>query len=209
MAYADKPFGFRPIRHMSGAPYNGASRPYWVDSSDTTGDGIYGIGDPVIQDGTSNTAAISVPGMGVFAVGMLSGVTRVTAGQGSGNRVTGVIVGIGADTRDSLVYRADVTERLVWVADDPSLVFEVQADGAVTTASIGANSNIILSHATDTSTGRSGAEADATVETNAASQLKILGFVNDPENSPNSVGNRVEVIFCLHTMGPAGGNIGI
>ncbi len=208
MAYPDQAYGFKPIRHMSGAPYNGAARPYWIDVSDTPGTGTYFIGDPVIQDGTANTAAISVPGMGVFAVGMLSGVTRVTAGQGASNRVTGVIVGIGADTRDSLVHRADVTERLVWVADDPSLVFSVQADAAYAVSDIGANSNILLAEG-DTSTGRSGAEADATAETNAASQLKVLGFVNDPENVPNSAGNRIEVIFCLHTMGPVGGNVGI
>ncbi len=209
MAYPDSPYGFIPIRHKSGAPYNGAARPYWIDSSDTPGDGLYMIGDPVIQDGTANTAAISVPGMGTFAVGMLSGVTRATAGQGSGNRVTGVVVGVGADTRDSLVYRADVTERVVWVADDPDLIFSVQADAAFAVANVGANSNILFTHAGDTSTGRSGAEADATAETHADSQLKVIGFVNDPQNTPNAVGNRLEVIFCNHTMGPVGGNIGI
>ena len=209
MAYPDQPYGFIPLRHKSGAPYSGAARPYWIDAADTPGDGLYMIGDPVVQDGTANTAALSIPGMGEFAIGMLPGVTRVTAGQGAGNRVTGVVVGVGADTRDSLVYRADVTERVVWVADDPDLVFSVQADAAFAVANIGANSNILFDTAGDTSTGRSGAEADATVETDAASQLKVLGFVNDPENEPNSVGNRLEVIFCLHTMGPAGGNIGV
>ncbi len=207
MAYADQPFGFRPIRFKSGAPYNGACRPYWIDSSETTGDGLFMIGDPVIHDGTANTAALDVPGAGHFAVGMMPGVTM--AGTSAGNRVTGVIVGVGADNRDSLVYRADITERVVWVADDPNLVFEVQADGAYTVANIGSNSMIIRAHAGDTSTGRSGAEADATSTTDATHQLLVLGFVNDPLNTPNAVGNRLEVIFCLHTMGPAGGIVGI
>ena len=59
MAYPDQPYGFIPLRHKSGAPYNGASRPYWIDASDSPGDGQYFIGDPVIHDGTSNTSALS------------------------------------------------------------------------------------------------------------------------------------------------------
>lgn len=206
MAYPDQPFGFRPIRHRSGAPYNGSAQPYWIDSSDTPGTGLYFIGDPVIMDGTSNTAAIEVPGMGSFPIGTLPGVTIATAG--TGNLVTGVIVGIGADTRDSLVYRADVTERVVWVADDPDLVFEAQVDGAIATTAIGQNSNLVLDTAGDTSTGRSGAEVDATTASGATNQLVILRFINDPLNEANTVGNRVEVIFALHTMLTAGGIVG-
>ncbi len=207
MAYADKPYGFTPIRHMSGAPYNGASRPYWVDSSDSTA--AYFIGDPVQIDGSANTAKLSVPGAGVFAVGMMPGVTRVTAGAGASNKTVGVIVAVGADTRDALVYRADDTERVVWVADDPDLVFSVQADAAYTVANIGSNSNILFDTSGDTSTGRSGAEADATSTTSATAQLLVLGFVNDPENTPAAVGNRIEVIFTLHQYAPAGGIAGI
>jgi len=207
MAYADAPFGFVPVRHKSGAPYNGAANPYWIDSADTPGDGQYFIGDPVILDGTSNTAEINVPGMGHFGIGTLPGVTIATAG--AGNLVTGVIVGFGADTRDSLVYRADVTERLVWVCDDPDVVFMGQADGAIATTAIGQNSNIVLDTAGSTSTGRSGAEIDATTASGATNQMLILRAVNDPENEVNAAGNRFEFIFTLHTMATAGGIVGI
>ncbi len=207
MAYPDQPYGFIPIRHKSGGAYTGAARPYWIDAADTPGDGLYFIGDPVILDGTANTAAVNVPGAGEFAIGMLPGVTIATAG--TGNRVTGVITQLGADTRDSLVHRADVTERIVWVADDPDLVFSVQADAAWAVADIGRNSNILFDTAGSTSTGRSGAEADATSSSGATAQLLVLGFVNDPLNEPNAVGNRLEVVFALHTMGTAGGMVGI
>lgn len=207
MAYPDKPYGFVPIRYKSGAPYNGACRPYWIDSSDTPDDGLYFIGDPVIHDGTANTAALDIPGLGHFAIGMMPGVT--IGGTSATNRVTGVIVGVGADNRDSLVYRADVTERVVWVADDPNLVFSVQADAAWAVADIGRNSMIIRDTTGDTSTGRSGAEADGDSTSDATHQLLVIGFVNDPLNEANTVGNRLEVIFCLHTMGPAGGILGI
>ncbi len=206
MAYPDQPYGFIPIRHKSGAPYNGAARPYWIDSGSTQDNFI---GDPMIHDGTANTAAIKVPGLGEFAIGMLPGCVRVTAGAGASNRVTGVIVAFGADTRDSLIYRANSTERLVWLADDPDLVFSVQADALRLVADTGANSNILFTTTGDTSTGRSGAEADATSSTGATAQLLVIGFVNDPVNEPGVTGNRLEVIFCLHTMAPAGGIVGI
>ena len=204
MAYADASFGFIPIRHRNGAPYNGAATPYWVDSSDGTA--LY-IGDPVIIDGTSNTSDIEVPGVGKFPAGTLQGVTRATAG--ATNRVTGVVVGVGADTRDALVYRAASTERVVWVADDPDLVFMVQADGALATASVGLNTNILFTHAGSTSTARSGAEVDATAAADATYQAQILRFVNDPQNEANAAGNRVEIVWALHTQIPAGGIVGV
>ena len=204
MAYADQPYGFIPIRHKSGAPYNGASRPYWIDNG-ATEDNF--IGDPMILDGSANSVAIDVPGMGKFAIGTLPGVIRASAGTGS--RVTGVVVAFGADTRDSTVYRVNSTERLVWLADDPELVFSVQADAAYAVDDIGRNSNILFDTTGSTSTGRSGAEADATASTGATAQLMVVGFVHDAENEANAVGNRIEVIFALHTLGTAGGMVGI
>lgn len=46
MANIDAPFGLRPIRHKSGAPYNGAVNPYYVASTYAT---ALFIGDPVIR----------------------------------------------------------------------------------------------------------------------------------------------------------------
>lgn len=204
MAYNDASFGFTPVRHRNGAPYNGAGRWYWVDSSDST---ALFIGDPVIIDGTSNTALIAVPGAGSFKPGTLPGVTRATAG--ATNRVTGVVVGVGADTRDSLVYRAASTERLVFVADNPDLIFRVQADDAIATTAVGLNTNILFTHAGNTYSGRSGAEVDATASADATYQCQIVGLYNDPENAANAAGNQFEVIFALHTMLPAGGIVGV
>lgn len=204
MAYADASFGFVPVRHRNGAPYNGAARPYWVDSSDTTA--LY-IGDPVVMDGTSNTAEIKVAGVGVCPPGTLPGCTRATAG--ATNRVTGVVVGVAATTHESVPYRAASTERVVWVADDPDLVFVVQADAAVATASVGLNTNVLFTHAGSTATGRSGAEIDATAAADATYQCLILSAVNDPENEVNAAGNRFEVTFTLHSQIPVGGVLGL
>lgn len=204
MAYADASFGFRPVMHKNGAPYNGAVTLYWVDSSDSTA--IY-PGDPVIIDGTSNTAEIKVAGGGTFPPGTLQGATRATAG--ATNRVTGVCTAVLAADDSSLVYRAASTERVIAVADDPDLLFEVQADAAVATASVGLNTNILFTHAGSTVTNTSGAEVDATAAADATYQATIHRFTNDPKNTANAAGNRVLVSFALHTNVAAGGMVGV
>jgi len=204
MAYADASFGFRPVKHKNGAPYNGSPTPYWVDSSDAT---ALFRGDPVILDGTSNTAELKVAGVGVFPPGTLAGVTRATAG--ATNIVTGVVVSVAAVTHDSLPYRAASTERVVMVCDDPSVLFEAQADAALATTAVGLSSNILFTHAGSTITGISGAEVDATAAADATYQCTILAFSNDPKNDANAVGNRVLVQFGLHSQLPAGGIVGI
>lgn len=203
MAYPDASFGFRPVRHRNGAPYNGAARAYWVDSSDNT---ALFIGDPVILDGTSNTSEIKVIG-GTFPPGTLPGATRATAG--ANNLVTGVVVGVMAANRESLPYRAASTERVILVADDPDLIFEVQADAAYALADVGSNTNILFTHAGSTTTGRSGAEVDATAGADATYQCQVVAVVNDPKNEGAAVGNRVEVFFALHTQVAAGGMVGV
>lgn len=204
MAYADAPFGFIPRRYLSGAPYNGAANPYWVDAADATA--LY-IGDPVMVDGTSNTAEVKVLGSGNWPVGTLEGVTRATAG--ATNKVVGVVVAVLSSPDYDTVYRAASTERVVLVADNPYLVFEAQADGAIPAASVGLNSNIVLDTAGSAATGQSGAEIDATTATGATNQLTILGLVNDPKNEVNAAGNRFYVQFTLHHRASAGGVAGV
>ncbi len=52
MANADTPFGLRPKRYISGAPYNGAVNMYSTAAGDATA--IF-VGDPVKLSGTSQT----------------------------------------------------------------------------------------------------------------------------------------------------------
>ena len=94
MANVDTPFGLRPVRHKSGAPYNGAANPYYKPVGYAT---AMFIGDAVVTTGTSNTAAASAPGLGNFQIGTLPEVNRATVGDT--NRITGVVVGFGADRR--------------------------------------------------------------------------------------------------------------
>lgn len=168
MPNIDSPSGLSPVRYMSGAPYNGAVNIY----STATGDGtaIY-VGDPVIISGTAQT---------------IEGVIYQDVDQAAtGDVMVGVVVAVLPDTRDSLIYRAASTQRLVAVADDPNLLFEIQevsGGTALAAADIGLNANFVVSAGSAT-TGLSGVELNnATEATTNTLDLQIVGFANRPGN---------------------------
>lgn len=117
MANNDAPFGLRPVRYMSGAPYQGQSNAYFA----TGATGQIAVGDPVTLTGSTNTSAF-----GSYDVGFLQQVSLATAGDT--NPMVGVCVGVEAVTGDSLPYRVTSTDRVILVADAPDLIFHVQCD---------------------------------------------------------------------------------
>lgn len=146
MANPDAAFGLRPIRYVSGAPYNGAANKYYIPSTDT--DGAAYVGDLVKLTGGADA----------------NGVPVVTSNVTSGNPVVGVIVGVLPSTNSSLTYRADATSRYVLVADDPDLLFEVQEDsdgGALAATAAGATCTLIGFGTGSTVTGRAAVELDS------------------------------------------------
>ena len=200
MANTDTPFGLRPIRHRNGASYNGAANPYYIASS--YGTALF-IGDPVIKvAGGSNTAFVSAAGVGEFPIGTLPSIEKATAGDG--NRITGVIVGFGPLPNDlTKQYNPASTERVALVCDDPDIIFEIQADGAVPAASMGLNAVLIYTNAGSTVSGLSGVELDTTSDVPAAdasNQLLILRGVNDPNNDVTAANCKVEVMINQHTQ---------
>lgn len=198
MANADTPFGLRPIKHRNGATYNGAINPYYIPSTYAT---ALFIGDAVIKTGTSNTAGVTLPSAGEFAIGTLPEINAAAAGDG--NRITGVIVGFSPDPAGlDRKHNPASTERIAYVCDDPDVIFEIQADGAVPAASVGLNAVLIATHSGSTTTGLSGMELDTTSDVPAAdasNQLLILRQVNRPDNEPNLIHNKIEVLINQHT----------
>jgi hypothetical protein len=198
MANVDSPSGLKPIRHKSGAPYNGAASPYWIDADYAT---ALFIGDPVIKvAGGSNDAAVKVPGQGEFAIGTLPSIEKATAGDG--NRITGVIVGFSPLPTDlTKQYNPASTERVALVCDDPDMVFEIQADGAIPAANMGFNAAVVYTHSGSTQTGLSGAELNsATDAADASQQLLILRAVNRVDNDTTLTHCKIEVLINQHTQ---------
>jgi hypothetical protein len=197
MANADTPFGLRPIRHRNGAPYNGAVNPYYVPAGYAVN--LF-IGDPVIKNGEANTTFVSSAGTGEFNVGTLPVIVLATLA--ATNRMTGIIVGF-APNPDNLTtqYGAASTERVALVCDDPDVIFQIQADGAVPAASIGLNA-IIITGSGSTTSGLSGMELDTTATApagDATYTLLILRGVNKPNNDITITHGKLEVLINLHT----------
>lgn len=164
MANADTPFGLRPVRYVSGAPYNGAANVYTTAAGDGTA--IF-VGDPVTSSGTSQT---------------INGVVYADVDQSAtGDVMTGVVVGVLPDTRDSTVHRAASTVRRLLVADDPNLLFAIQevSGGTPLTANdIGLNANFVVA-AGSAFTGLSGVELNNATEANTNTlDLRIIAFDN-------------------------------
>ena len=169
MANTDNAFGFRPVRKLSGAPYNGATTAYSTASGDSTA--IF-IGDPVILSGTSQT---------------IEGTVYADVDQAAtGDVIVGVVTAVKAATRDSLTYRAASTQRIVYVCTDPDMLYEIQevAGGTALTANdIGLNANFIVAVGS-TVTGLSGVELNNSGEaTTNTLDVQIIGLVDRPDNA--------------------------
>ena len=181
MANTDNAFGLKPVQHRNGAPYNGACRIY----STATGDGtaIY-IGDPVILSGTSQT---------------INGQIYSDVDQAAtGDVITGVVVGVVAVTQDSLRYRAANTQRLLMVADDPGLLFEIQevsGGTALTANDAGLNANIVVGSGS-TSTALSGVELNNATE--AGTNTLDVHIVGPVQREDNAIGEHCKWLVTIN-----------
>ena len=200
MANADNAFGLRPSRYLNGAPYNGQANAYNVPASDGT---ALFIGDPVILAGSSNAAKI-----GGFGPGTLATVTQATGGGASTEAVLGVVVAVdpllgtgvgsaGASGRDASIHRLASSDSVVWVADDPMIVFEVQSDGTTVVGDIGLNCQYIIGTGSAI-TGISGGELDdSEAAATLTDMLKILGVTKREDNDLGEF-NVLDVLINQH-----------
>ncbi len=184
--------GFRPVKTKSGAPWNGMANLYYIPSTDGTA--VY-PGDVVKLAGSSDA----------------DGVAPTVALAAAGDGVVGVVVGFMANPADLSItglYRAASTNRYVWVADDPNLVFEVEAsNGTPAATDVGLNIN----HAVGTPNAtfaRSGAYVDfGTEATTSNLTFKILGFAPKVGNEVGASA-RMLVSINLHQRATGGGDDG-
>lgn len=174
MANSDTPFGFKPVKHLMGAPWNGKVNTYYVPATDGT---AMFKGDAVKSGGSAD------------ATGKFPTVTQAAAGDA----IRGVVVGFGdnpyvmthPDTpnRD---YRPASTAMYVFVVDDPFVVFEIQEDSvgdALAVTAVGLSTNIVVGSGS-TSTGKSAMELDSSdTGTDTTGQCKILRVVDREDNA--------------------------
>lgn len=181
MANTNSPKGFIPL-YNRGTSIIPITR-YRIPSSDGTA--VY-VGDPVIMAGTSDAKGIP-------------DVIRATAG--ATNYAIGVVVSVEAVTNDSPVYRVASTERYVYVSNHPDTIYSIQGDASATpaTGDVGNNADFTFTVAGETVYGNSGAQISTTsIGTGATKQLRIVGFVQDPENEVGAYAKYL-VAFNLHS----------
>jgi hypothetical protein len=176
MANSDRPSGLTPVKHLSGAPWNGKANVYYIPSSDNT---ATFIGDVVKLAGSAD------------ATGMYPTVAQSAAGDVTN---VGVVIGFGLQPEvmgnpdnPNMKYRAAATAMYALVVDDPFVIFEVQEDSAsdayIAATSVGLAANVVVGSG-DTTTGKSGMELDTSdVSTDTAGQLRIMRAVNRPDNA--------------------------
>lgn len=167
MANSDNAFGLRPFKKMDGSAWTGAGNEYFITTSITTASYVGGL-VKLAGDATAD------------------GVPTVDSEVSAGDVMVGVILGFDG-TQDSATSRAADTERVVWVCDDPTVLFEVQEDGLVTpiaAASIGRNAALVNFTSGSTSTGRSAIEIDSdSVESTATLDVQIRRLSRRPDNT--------------------------
>lgn len=192
MANVSRINGLNPSKYLNGSPFNGQVTRYYVTAGDATA--IF-IGDLVKIDGGSD-------GNGVRSV------TQAAATQA----VCGPVVSFAVNPDNlnvSGIYRAASTARYVYVADDPNILCEVQANGVVPTADVGSNANIVVG-AGSTTTGASGMQLDySTTGTTATLPLKIIELVQRPDNDISSTNAKFLVKINNHQLSTGTGTLGI
>lgn len=134
MANLNAPFGLSPVFQGNASPYNGASRRYYIPQAN--GSAFY-VGSPVIS--AAGADANGVPQIAIGAAG--STYRGVIVGIEPGNPPDGVSLAGGPMSNEVIPVPATKTrDYYVYVADDPSLIFEVQGD-ATGTNQVAANAN--------------------------------------------------------------------
>lgn len=190
MANTNAPFGLRPVRYVDGRAYNGAVSLYFA----TGATGVIRPGDPVVEAGSANTAAVQDHAAGTLP-------TCTIALPGSGDPITGACVAVLPVTRDSLIYREDSTDRIIAVARGADLIFEVQADAGGTALAATDIGLLAVLAAGTTSTLRSDWVLDTAVAptTTAGFQVKLMGFGKGVKNEIGAYAV-VEVLINNHTL---------
>lgn len=164
------PYGLRPVGLIGGQPYAGSVRQIKI-ASGYAANLFYGQDLKIASDGT-----------------VVAGATESAA---AATGVVGVFVGCSY-TDPSLKYKifrqywptgTVAADAVAYVVDDPDIVMQVQADGAVAATALGANIALNVS-AGSTATGNSQTSADASsVNTTATLPLRIVGFVDGPDSA--------------------------
>jgi hypothetical protein len=168
MANVNKPFGLRPVGNLSAT---GAQKQYGYQIADNQSGAIFQGDLVVVYDGyiIKYDASVHTAPTGVFNGVQYNDPTRA-------NKPT---------WKNYYPGSINITQGIIAceVLDDPSQLFLIQADGAVTQANIGKNADPTAGTTGSTTTGVSaGSLSSASIAKDAALTFKIIGISEQPDN---------------------------
>lgn len=190
MSATNSPFGFRAVSMKGGQPMTGAQRAYRA-----------GIDTAALAKGS--LVSLSTRASGAHIVACTAAGVAATR---SVNTVLGVVNGVSyTDQNGKQVFSqslpanavtAGYTNILVYVIDDPDVVFEVQASGSLTAADVGNNvetNAFTVSSGTPLTKQSTGTVASPAVITTAT--WRIVDIVEDSSNTAGDAFTRVRVVI--------------
>lgn len=162
------PMGLQPVSHINGGDWNGKTNRYWIPATDVN---PYYIGD-VVQ-------TLVGAGDGMLNGQIVVGIPQVTK-AGTGSNPRGVIVSVEADQNGNgqrVVPATKTRGYFVNVADDPLLVFQIQANNTLLLANtcVGKYADIVVAASTS-GQGVSGTMLDVSTISFGTTTLRILGL---------------------------------
>ncbi len=207
MANVSRVNGFKPVKHFSGAPYNGQANIYEVSVSETIP--IF-VGDLVVRSTNASTS-------GLVTVKSLS--AAATANDVTAGVVLGAVVGVinakldpldgtmtaGSISLDTPQYAPASTKSFILVSDSPDIIYEVESTASFALANIGLNGDVgVLANTTALVTGNSPMYVNATAPTASATRpIHIVGYVKRPDNEAPAAYNKILVKLTTSAQGNA------
>lgn len=176
MASTASPYGFRAVNEIGGLPYAGSTRSFLINPA--------GYNTNIF-----NGSLVYVADTGYLQLVTASGADGTTNAFPAGTTLTGAVgVFVGCSYYNaqgqlifSQYYPANTTGVIeAFVIDDPNTVFQVQANGSVGQAALGANVTLANAQTTSTgstTTGNSNIAVSSTATTSTA-PFRVVGFVN-------------------------------
>lgn len=207
MANVSRVNGFKPVKHFTGAPYNGQSNIYEVSVNETIP--IF-VGDLVVRSTNASTS-------GLVTVKSLS--AAATANDVTSGVVLGAVVGIinakmdpldgkmtaGSISLDTPQYSPASTKSYVLVCDAADIIYEVESTASFALADIGLNADVgVLANTTALVTGNSPMYVNATAPTASATRpIHVVGYVKRVDNEAPAAYNKLLVQLTTSAQGNA------
>lgn len=176
MATTATPYGLKAVNHIGGTPYAGSTRLLPIASGYATN--IYN--GSVVAIVAAGTVEI-VTDLGNNADAFPAGVIGVFVGCTYTDPNLGTVV-----FRQNWPTGTVADDAQAYIVDDPDVIFMAQADGAVTQADLGQNTNFAAVQSTttgDTTTGNSNSAVSSTTATTNTIAFRIVDFVDSPTST--------------------------